>query len=182
MDYLNILWIIPFVFSIHELEEWNILKWYKTYYRNLPASTNVSIRIHIVVLALTSFLLTGVALAFHGTFLFSAIVVFMSAFVLLNFLQHVIWTAQLKVYSPGLVTAVICLIAVAVVNIIFITNGRIDTPFYLLVLLIIPALMATLRVKGEMTKEVRSVHEFFIKVEKALRIVWPGNTRNSQDR
>ncbi len=64
------IWIIPVMFSIHEFEEWNILKWYKKYYRNLPASTNTSIRIHIVALSLISFLLTSIAVSAHGTFIF----------------------------------------------------------------------------------------------------------------
>lgn len=174
MNSLNMLWIIPIAFSIHELEEWNILKWYKKHYRNLPASTNVSIRIHIIVLGLASFLLTGIALIFPGTFLFSVIVVFMSAFVLLNFLQHIIWTVQLKAYSPGLITSAICLMSVAAVNAIIITRGQIDTLFYLLVFFIIPALKATINVKGEMTKEIRAVHEFFIRVEITLRTMGPG--------
>jgi len=34
MDPINIIWAIPIFFSLHELEEWNILKWYKKHYVN----------------------------------------------------------------------------------------------------------------------------------------------------
>lgn len=166
---INYIWIIPVTFSIHEFEEWNILKWYKKYYRNLPNSTDVSIRIHIVVLALISFLLTFIAYIFANMFLFSLIITLMSAFILLNFFQHIIWTIQLKAYSPGLITGLLCFLAVLFVNFVFIANNLVYTPFYLLTGLIILPLRATLRVNGEMTDEVRNVHLFFIKMEKYLR-------------
>lgn len=60
-DIRNYIWILPVVFCIHEFEEWNILRWHKKYYTNLPESTNTSIRIHIVVLSIIAFLLTLIA-------------------------------------------------------------------------------------------------------------------------
>ena len=163
------IWLIALVFSIHEIEEWNILKWYKRHYKNLPGSTNTSIRIHIVVLIAVSLLLTLLAFLARETFLFSLIVVFISAFILQNFLQHVIWTVQLKAYSTGLVTSILSVVTVAFVHVLLIQNHLIILTFYAMVLLIIPPLVRTMKVKGEMTKDVLAVHHFFIKVEKAIR-------------
>lgn len=180
MDYItdwtglhDFIWVIPLMFSIHEVEEWNILKWYRKYYKNLPDSTNTSIRIHIVVLSLVSMLLTLLADMVPGTALFALITVFMSVFILLNFLQHVIWTIQLRAYSPGLFTGILCILVIAGINGIFVLNGLIAPPFYLMALLIIPSLIGTLKVKGEMTKEVRNVHNFFIRVERAFAVILP---------
>jgi hypothetical protein len=167
-DTTNYVWIIPLAFSIHEFEEWNILKWYKKYYKNLPGSTNTSIHIHIVSLSILSFLLTFAAYITSGTFLFSLIVAFISSFILYNFIQHIIWTLQLKTYSPGLATASFCVLSVIYVNIQLIQNDRIILLFYLTLIFFIPSLIGTIKVKGEMTKEILRVHYFFIKMEKVL--------------
>lgn len=180
MDYVtdwiglrDVIWAIPLMFSIHEAEEWNILKWYRKYYKNLPGSTNTSIRIHIVVLSLVSVLLTLLAVTAPGTVVFALITVFMSVFILLNFLQHVIWTFQLRAYSPGLITGCICILVIICINVLFVLNSIIAVPYYLMTLLIIPSLIGTLKVKGEMTKEVRNVHNFFIRMENALAGILP---------
>ena len=180
MDYItdwaglrDFIWVIPLMFSIHEVEEWNILKWYRKYYKNLPESTNTSIRIHIVVLSLVSVLLTLLAVMVPGNALFAVITVFMSVFILLNFLQHVICTIQLRAYSPGLFTGIMCIMVITGMNVIFALNGFIALPYYLMTLFIVPSLVGTLKVKGEMTKGVRNVHNFFIRVEKALAGILP---------
>lgn len=170
-DIINYIWIIPFMFSIHEIEEWNILKWYKKYYKNLPESTNTSIRIHIITFCVLSCLLTLLANILNGTFLFSLIVIFLSSFILLNFLQHIIWTIQLRTYSPGLLTAILCILSVVFVNVQLIQGNLIILPFYIIVLFIIPSLIGTMKVNGEMTKELKSIHCLFIKVEKLLNSI-----------
>src|SRR4030042_2408289 len=94
-----IIWALPIFFSLHELEEWNILDWYKKYYFNLPPSTKCSIHLHIVFFCFMGFLLTYLAYLFRETFLFSLIISFLSCFILLNTFQHIVWTFQLKTYS-----------------------------------------------------------------------------------
>ena len=168
-DLYGYIWIIPLIFSIHELEEWNILKWYKKHYKNMPESTNTSIRIHIIVFSMASFLLTYLAYMARETFIFSIIIVFLSSFLFFNFLQHVIWTVQLKSYSHGLITASLSVIAVVFVNMVLIQNKLISIPFYAIGLLYIPPIVRTVKIKGEMTKEILNVHRFFIKTEKMLK-------------
>jgi hypothetical protein len=53
---VDLIWALPVFFSVHELEEWNILDWYKKYYKNLPESTNFSIHLHIIAFCLIGFL------------------------------------------------------------------------------------------------------------------------------
>lgn len=166
---LDYLWFIPIVFSIHEFEEWDILKWYRKYYRDLPESTNISIRIHIVVLSLVSFLLTYLAYILNETFLYSLIVAFLTAFIFLNTVQHIIWTVQLRVYSPGLVTGILSIFGTILINVELVQNTQFNPLFYGINIFTILPIRETLRVKGEMTAEVRKVHLFFIRIEKMLR-------------
>jgi hypothetical protein len=61
------------------------------------------------------------------------------------------------------------LIVAVFVNIILVKNNMIQVPYYaLLVLVIIPAIN-TVKIKNEMTPEIRRVHIFFIKIENFLR-------------
>lgn len=166
---LNYVWLIPIIFSIHEFEEWDILKWYKKYYKNLPESTNTSVRIHIVTLSIASFFLTSLAYILNGTFLYSLIVAFLSAFIFLNVFQHIIWTVQFRAYSPGLITGIISIIVVLFVNIELVQNTHLNPLFYSIIVLTIVPIRGTLRANGEMTAEIRKVHNFFIKIEKILR-------------
>ena len=169
MDPINIIWALPIFFSIHEIEEWNILDWYKKYYINMPGSTEFSIHLHIIFFCALGFLLTFLAYLFHETFLFSLIISFLSGFILLNTFQHIFWTIQLKTYSPGLVTAIIFLCVSIFVNIVLLRNNMIQKPYYAILFLIIIPAINTLKIKNEMTPEIRRVHIFFIKIENFLK-------------
>ncbi|ORC28819.1 hypothetical protein B4O97_18990 [Marispirochaeta aestuarii] len=165
----NYIWLIPIVFSIHELEEWNILKWYKRYYKNIPESTNTSIRIHIITFCVLSFILTTIAFLMRNTFVLSLIVAFVSAFIYFNVIQHIIWTVQLKAYSVGLLTGIVSIIIVAYVNYSFIVNNLINSVFYIIFILTVIPIIKTFKVNGEMSPEIKKVHEFFIRIEKQIR-------------
>jgi hypothetical protein len=169
MNPLLLIWAIPLFFSIHELEEWNILNWYKKYYINLPPSTNFSIHLHILTFCFLGFLLTLIAYLLHSTFIFSLIVAFLSCFILFNTVQHIIWTIQLKVYSPGLVTALILLCVTVFVNIRLISDDLILLPFYALAVFTILPIIKTVKTKKEMTPEIRRAHTLFISLETLLK-------------
>jgi hypothetical protein len=169
MNSINLVWAIPIFFSIHELEEWNILNWYKKYYDNLPPSTNFSIHLHIVTFCFVGFLLTSIALLFQTIFLFSLIICFLTGFIILNIFQHIIWTIQLKAYSPGLISGLLLLVITAFVNSELISNNLIQLPFYAIILLTILPAIKTIKTKKEMTPEIKRVHNFFISIEKRLK-------------
>ena len=48
-------------------------------------------------------------------------------------------------------------------------NGMIFMPFYIIVLFGIPTIKKTIKLKHEMTPEVRRIHEFFIRIEKGVK-------------
>jgi len=169
MNPIYFVWAIPVFFSIHELEEWNILYWYRKYYTNLPPSTGFSIHLHIITFCIVGFMLTTIAVLFQATFLFSLIICFISGFILLNVFQHVNWTIQLKAYSPGLISGLILIVITAVVNYILISNHRIQLPFYAIILLVIIPAINTIKIRREMTPEIRRAHNFFISIENRLK-------------
>ena len=165
---IELIWIIPISFFIHELEEWNILRWYKKYYKNLPESTNLSIRLWIVFISILIFLLISLAYVLKSTFIFSILVIFITTFIIVNTIQHFILTFQFKTYSHGLITALLCTICTTYVNVVFIINGLLLTPFYIIFALSFLPIINTLKAKNEMTSEVRWAHEIGILIEKAI--------------
>jgi hypothetical protein len=168
MSSANVVWTIPVFLFIHELEEWNILRWYKMHFNHLPKSTNTSIRIHIVTFGVVGFLLTTIVYI-SPLVVRSVLVIFLSVFVLTNAVQHIIQTFQYKTYAPGLSTGILCTAACAYANIILVGKGMMFIPLYLLVLLGIPTVVKTVKLKHEMTPEIRRIHEIFIKIEYGLR-------------
>jgi len=92
----------------------------------------------------------------------------MSGFILTNTVQHVIQSLQFRAYAPGLVTAILCSMVCLLVNILLVCSGEIFVPYYILCVLGIPTILKTIKMKNEMTPEVRRIHEFFIGMEKAL--------------
>jgi hypothetical protein len=168
---LDVVWLIPVFFFIHEIEEWNILAWYKKYYANLPNSTNVSIRIHIFALSAIGFLVT--ILAYLSPIVIrSFLIIFFSGFILANTVQHSIQTFQHMAYAPGLVTALFCTAACTFANIMLIRMGMMFVPLYIMLLLAVPTILNTIKHKNELTREVRSVHKLFIHTESMLRRIW----------
>ena len=169
---INFIWIIPAIFFIHELEEWNILKWYKKFYNNIPPSTNFSIRLHIITLGIAGFLLIILVYFLRTTFIFSIIFIYITTFITVNTIQHIIWTIQYKAYSPGLITGIACFIIIFLINILFISNKLVILPFYLIFIIGISPVINTLKSKHEMTPEVLKIHIFFISFEKLLRKIF----------
>jgi hypothetical protein len=52
IDFLTWLWLFVIAFALHEIEEWNILRWYHRNYVDLPPSTDKTVRVWIVFVIL----------------------------------------------------------------------------------------------------------------------------------
>lgn len=167
LDVIAMVWLIPVFLSVHELEEWNILSWYRKHFTDLPASTETSIRIHIFTLCAAAVLLTLLAVV-SPPGVAGPIVVFMSGFAATNTAQHLVWTIQHRAYAPGLATGILCTASCVFVNVLWVRHGLIFPPLYLLAAAGIPSVIQTIRLKHRMPQEVRRVHEFFIRIERLL--------------
>lgn len=164
---IAMVWLIPIFLIVHELEEWNILSWYRKHFTDLPASTETSVRIHIFTLCAAAVALTLLA-AVSPPGIAALVVVFMSGFVVTNTAQHAVWTFQHRVYAPGLTTGILCTASCVFVNVLWVRRGLIFPPLYLLAAAGIPSVVQTIRLKHRMPPEVRRVHEFFIRIEHLL--------------
>lgn len=157
----SLVWVLPVVFLFHELEEWNILEWYNRFYVDMPASTDFSVRIWIIAISLTGFLLTGLTLVSKNPKVTVYLIAPLIAFTVANGLQHVYWLFYFKAYAPGFVFGGV----VGVVLGVYIIGRAIaekSIPLWyplLFVPYIVMVLQSTVAAGNTLSPSIRSVHE-----------------------
>jgi hypothetical protein len=101
------LWIVvkifPFIFALHELEEWNVLAWHRRYQSNIPDVTDLHLRIIFVALIAAVFLLFFFVSKIKDRNISAKILLPVFAILLYNGLVHFYWTFYFQAYSPGLI-------------------------------------------------------------------------------
>jgi len=162
IPFRRIVWLLPVVFSLHELEEWNIMTWYRAEFANPPDTPDVAVRTLLVTFSLLGFLWTAVGCSL-GTRRTTAYVVlpFFVPFVLANNLQHIYWQVAFRAYAPGVLTSAFLNIpAVLLVSWHAWRNrlvaGRYVTGLYLLSLL---PLVSAVRAGRVMSPAMVGIHE-----------------------
>jgi len=166
IDFLTWLWLFVIAFALHEIEEWNILRWYQRNYVDLPPSTDKAVRVWIVLVILVGVVWCAVATlprnpTFAAYMFLPAIAVAMQ-----NALQHVYWLFQFRQYAPGIVTAVFFLIPLGA-HLALRTVWQNYVPVWYVVifaLLLIPGLIQTVQAGNRMTKQIRAIHHLGIKL------------------
>lgn len=166
----QLIWIFAIVSVLHELEEWNILKWYERNYRDLPPSTNLSIRLWILSYSLVIILFVWIVSVIPDKYISSILMMLFVSLTIQNGLQHLYWTVYFKEYAPGLIFSVIIgfpvysLIIVRVVNEGYLPLWAIG--IYLV--LIIPGLIQTVKAKNTMTSIIKSIHLLGLRISNIL--------------
>jgi hypothetical protein len=95
--------IVPFVFALHEFEEWNILSWHRRYQSNIPDVSDIDLRTIFLILIIIVFLFFYFAQRFKNKnisayFLFPVLSLFVY-----NGLVHLYWSFYFSSYAPGLI-------------------------------------------------------------------------------
>ena len=166
INFITGLWIFAIAFALHEIEEWNILRWYRENYVDLPPSTNRSIRVWIVFVILMGFIWCAAAVLPGNPALAAAIFLPAIFIAIQNALQHVYWLFYFRKYAPGVISAVLMLIPMGVYLIARAVLLNLVPLWYvgILVLLVTPGLIETVRAGKQMTKQIRSIHCLGIKL------------------
>lgn len=166
IDFRNIIWSIPIIMLLHELEEWNILKWYRENYIDLPPSTNRSIRVWLLGISFVGFIWTTICYLIPNQSITALLICVLIAITLQNGLQHLYWLVYFKRYAPGFLFSVLLGIP-ADIYICFRMLEEKLIPFWAIIiigLIIIPGLIETVKAKNRMTKSVRGAHEIGISI------------------
>ena len=166
IDFLSWLWLFVIAFTLHEMEEWNILRWYQRNYVDLPQSTDKAVRVWIVFVILVGFIWCAVATV-PGNPIFAAYVFLPAiAVAVQNALQHVYWLFHFKQYAPGIITSIFCLIPFGAYLAIQAVWQNYVPIWYvvILILLLTPGLIQTVQSGNRMTKQIRAIHHLGIKL------------------
>jgi hypothetical protein len=119
MTFLNaisfdrLLWLVPILLTIHNLEEAPFME---TWYRRLPMKLPLTITTRQFVIAVTLITVAGFILTYIGVEYLAnqtgyLLVLGMQAILLFNaFIPHIATTIRFRMYSPGVISAVLLLL------------------------------------------------------------------------
>jgi len=99
----TLLKIIPFVFLLHELEEWNTLAWHQKHQVNVPDVIDADLRTIFILLIIFAFTVVYGSLLLKNRKVTAYILFPLLSFLLYNGVVHFYWTILFKSYSPGLI-------------------------------------------------------------------------------
>ena len=104
MPFLTAIWLLPFALALHEAEEWNILRWERRNFVNLPAKTHASVRTFLVFFTLFGFLWTALAALPSNPKIAAFLFLPFAAGAFLNALQHLFYMMYFRQYAQGVIT------------------------------------------------------------------------------
>ena len=99
----TLLKIVPYAFTLHELEEWNTLLWHQKHQSNIPEVTDIDLRTVFLLLILFSFIVFYSAIQFRNKIITVYILFPLLALMCYNGIVHCYWTLYFLDYSPGLI-------------------------------------------------------------------------------
>jgi hypothetical protein len=169
-DFLSVLWLFPAAFALHEAEEWNIMRWYRCNYADLPPATDRSARTWIVFVSMVGFAWCAVAVLPGSPVVAAFVLLPAIAIALQNALQHVYWLFYFRQYAPGVVTSVALLIPIGAYIVVRAVQQGYAPIWYVAiwVALSLPGLVQTVRAENKMTPPMRAIHNLGIKLSERV--------------
>jgi hypothetical protein len=113
LDFLGGVWAFAGALALHEVEEWNILRWYQRNYVDLPPVTDEAVRTRIAFISIVGFVWCAVA-TLPSNRVVAAFAILPAAFLAVqNAPQHVYWLFYFRQYALGVVTSLLFLLPLA---------------------------------------------------------------------
>jgi hypothetical protein len=110
LPFVHLLWLVPVFLTIHNIEEALFMEsWYKRLPTKLPFTiTTRQFMIAIIFITLAAFLLTYLGVEYLANQTGYLLVLGMQAILTFNaFVPHMATTIRFRMYSPGVITAVL---------------------------------------------------------------------------
>ncbi len=161
-DFLVLVWLFPIAVTIHEFEEWNIVRWYERNFVNLPPLEDRGLRAWIVFSSLLAFAWTALAVLTGSAPLAGFILLLAFALMLQNALQHIFYVVYFRSYAPGVITGVLLLVPIILYLTVRAVSDAIVPGWYALLLIAftLPNLVQTVRAGNTMLPSLLAVHRF----------------------
>ncbi|MBN2401199.1 MAG: HXXEE domain-containing protein [Spirochaetes bacterium] len=100
----KLLMLFPFVFMLHELEEWNILPWHRQFQSNIPADvTSLDLRTIFLFLIFLFFVYTYISLIPKNKKVNSCLLLPVITLISYNGVVHLYWSFYFGTYAPGVI-------------------------------------------------------------------------------
>jgi len=166
-DFRKLVWVVPIVLCLHELEEWNMLDWYRQHQFDIGSLTNLDARTWLLFISLVGFVWTACSLIPRNKKITAYIIMPLIVFMLGNGVQHLVWVISYWSYQPGFIFGAIVTLPVYSYVIFRAVRDKLTPIWYPLVLLavvFIPGLIDF--AKSLITKEkappasIHALHEF----------------------
>lgn len=168
LNHVNVkaaMWIIPIIFFIHEMEEWNILDWYKCTYNPPPPSTKLSCRIWLFLISIFGFMITSIAYILPNDTISAGVLLVFIVFSTFNGLQHIYWTIAFKKYAPGVIFSSLGIIAGIFITAVILSKGLISAGYvFFLYLITVPFMIETFRAKNKLIRSFTYLHGLTLKI------------------
>lgn len=165
VDLRIVMWVIPVIFFLHEMEEWNILEWYKSTYSAPPPSTKLSCRIWLFTISILGFMVTAAAYIISNQTVSAVVVLLFVVFSTLNGIQHIYWTFAFKKYAPGVIFSSLGIVAGLIVTAVIYSKNLVN-PVCIAIMYAacIPSVIQTIKAKNTLTKSIEALHIFSMKI------------------
>lgn len=165
----TLMWIIPCVFFLHEMEEWNILTWYHSTYNPPPKSTKLSCRIWLFTISILAFILSALAYVIPKAHICAGIVILLVVFTTFNGLQHIYWTITFKKYAPGVIFSSLGIICGIIVTAATLQQGLVSYIYVIILyIIIVPFLIMTFKAKNTLIPPFAKLHNFTLQIVEFL--------------
>ncbi|HEX3076676.1 MAG TPA: HXXEE domain-containing protein [Lachnospiraceae bacterium] len=161
----EVMWAIPMIFFLHEMEEWNIYDWYYSNYQTKLPSTKLSIRLWLWLISICGFVVTSISFVIPNKLISGIIILILIVSSSFNGLQHIYWTFIFKKYAPGVLWSSLGIIAGGIITSAIVIQHQVPIVLILILYLItIPLLIQTVRAKKTLNKMFFQLHNLTVKI------------------
>jgi hypothetical protein len=142
-DIRNLLKIFPFIFMLHELEEWNILHWHRQFQTNIPPDVaNIDLRTFFLFIILLFFALTYLCLIPKNKKINSYLLlpfIIMGSFY--NGIVHLYWSFHFQTYAPGVIFGFFISVPFALLIIYKMLKENLVKKWYVLIFVVLSVIL-----------------------------------------
>lgn len=137
-NFRKLIFLVPIMLFLHEMEEWNILNWYHRHGIELPQGmTNLDARTWLLFISLIGFLWAMVSLIPKNRKISGYIIVTAIFICLINSIQHLVLIFSYHEYTPGFMFGFIISVPIYIYIIIRAINDKIISLWYPVVISVI---------------------------------------------
>ena len=170
----RLVWILPILFAIHELEEWYIADWHSIYWIEFPGYSNIEMRVWLIFISICAFIWTGISLIPRNEKTTAWIIFpFFVLTVFANTLQHAALLFLSPIYPPGTATAILLLFPAIILLSIKAIHDKLVPKTYIILLYIgsIPQLISIITTQRQFPKSLRYLLDFASKIADFFNLI-----------